>query len=87
MACAWTPILNKLMISGAKTGAALTAENEKDWKNIPGSHDIDIHNNHFFFHCTNADDVIYQGAKPEFEQFGPYIYHEFDIFTDIKYGQ
>lgn len=87
LACVWIPLLTKLTIKGAKDGAALTQANEKDWKDIPGNFDIDIHNDHYFFHCINPDDVIYKGAKPEFEQYGPYIYREYDIFTDVNYGQ
>lgn len=82
-ACAWIPILKSLVIKGAKDGAALTLENEPDWKDIPGNFDIDINNNHYLFHCTNPDDVIYRGLKPEFEQYGPYIYREYDLYTDI----
>jgi len=87
LACAWVPILKKLTISGAKDAAALTAENEKDWKNIPGNFDIDIHNDHYLFHCTNPDDVIYKGEKPQFEQYGPFIYREYDQYTDVSYGK
>lgn len=31
--------------------------------------------------------MIYKGAKPQLEEFGPYIYREYDIFTDLKYDQ
>ena len=30
---------------------------------------------------------MYGGAKPEFTEFGPYKYREFDNFTNLEYGQ
>ena len=44
-----------------------------------------ISNGHYFFNCSNADDVIYKGAKPVYEQYGPYLYKEYDVFTDVEY--
>ena len=35
----------------------------------------------------NADNVTYKGDKPVFEQYGPYIYREYDSFTNITYEQ
>jgi hypothetical protein len=87
LACAWVPILNKLVIIGAKQGAQLTKESEESWKDIPGHFDINLHNDHFFFHCLNADDVVYKGEKPMFEEYGPYIYREYDTYTNVKYDQ
>lgn len=87
MACAiaWIPLLNHLVISGAKEGAQINQANEETWKNIPGHYDILISNGHYFFNCSNSDDVIYKGVKPIYEQFGPYLYKEFDVFTDVQY--
>lgn len=70
-------------MNGAKEGAQLTADNEKAWKGIPGTYDINIHHNNYFFNCTNSNNVIYKGAKPELEQFGPYIYREWNTFDDV----
>ena len=87
LACGWVPLLGSLVLSGAKEAAALTEANDATWKNIPGTYDINIANEHFFFHCLNADNVTYMGQKPQFEQYGPYIYREHDVFTDVKYDQ
>ena len=87
LGCAWVPLLNKLVTIGAKQGAQLTKANEANWKGLPGHFDINLHNDHYFFHVLNADDVVYKGAKPQLEQFGPYIYREYDVFTDLKYDQ
>ena len=45
-----------------------------------------ISNSHYFFSCINYDEVIYKGEKPIFEEYGPYIYQEFDTFTNITYN-
>lgn len=31
--------------------------------------------------------MVYKGARPEFEEYGPYIYREYDTFSNIKYDQ
>ena len=82
----WSTFLTDMIIDGAKESAALTAANEKSWKDIPGAYDLVITNSHYFFHCTNSDDVVYKGLRPIFEEYGPYIYREYDIFTNITYG-
>ena len=87
LAAFWVAILNAVTHWGAKDGAALTKPNEQAWKDIPGHYDIDITHDNFFYNCTNADDVIYKGEKPIFEEYGPYIYREHEEFNNVKYDQ
>ena len=87
LGCFWPTLLHTMTVSGAKEGAALTKKNEPAWKGIPGQFDILLHNDHYFFHVLNPDDVVYKGMKPQFEEFGPYIYREWDNYTDVKYDQ
>ena len=37
------------------------------------------------YNCTNFDDVVYNGDAPEFMEFGPYVYREYDDYTVSKY--
>jgi hypothetical protein len=30
-------------------------------------------------------DVIYKNQKPEFMEFGPYVYREYDNYDDLNY--
>ena len=84
--CAFTPLAMEGVIKfAAKKGSQLTPENEKDWKGIPGTHDIGIYWRQYFYNCTNAEDVIYNNHKPEFKEFGPYTYREYDNYTDLVY--
>ena len=62
-------------------------ENEESWKGIPGHFDIDVARKNNFFSVKNPDEVIYQGKKPVFEQYGPYIYREYQVFEDVRYDQ
>ena len=80
------PFIMQAMIKhGAKDGAALTSANENMWKGIPGNFDILIVKKNYVYNCTNRDDVIYKGSKPVVEEFGPYIYREYDDFTNLQY--
>lgn len=31
-------------------------------------------------------DVVYKNAKPEFMEYGPYVYREYDNYTDLVYN-
>ena len=84
--CCFTPMtMEAILVSQAKKSAALTKDNEKDWKDIPGSNDIGIYWNQYFYNCTNAYNVTYRNHKPEFKEFGPYIYRESDTYTELVY--
>jgi hypothetical protein len=67
-------ILNALIAYGAEKGAALTADTEDNWNGIPGAHDILVTRNFYLYNCTNHEDVLFLGARPEFEEYGPYYY-------------
>ena len=69
----------------AKKSSQLSEANEADWKDIPGSHDIGIYWYMYFYNCTNPEDVTYKNAKPEFMEYGPYTYREFDTYNDLVY--
>ena len=78
-------LFDTLISAGAKKSAQLSQENEADWRNIPGTHDIGIYWNQYFYNCTNAEAVVYTNAQPEYQEFGPYIYREFDNYNDLNY--
>ena len=81
---AFTPYLvDSGVIYIAKQSSQLTAKNEKDWKDIPGHNDIGIYWDQYFYNCTNAHEVIYMQHKPEFKEFGPYKYQEYDNYTNL----
>ena len=82
----FTPkVMDSLLLYGAKQSAQLNAKNEPTWKDIPGAQDIGIYWRQYFYNCTNAEDVIYRSKKPEFMEFGPYVYREFDNYDDLNY--
>jgi hypothetical protein len=60
----WPFLINGLIKSGAKQGAALTADNAKMWKGVPGNFNVFLGRKTHMYNCTNHDDVIYKGAKP-----------------------
>ena len=37
------------------------------------------------YNCTNFEDVVFTGNAPEFMEFGPYVYREYDNYTDLNY--
>jgi len=84
--CFTPTAMDSILTWQAKKSSQLTKENEDDWKDIPGSNDIGIYWRQYFYNCSNAEDVVYTGAKPEFEEFGPYTYREWDSYTDVSWS-
>ena len=84
--CAFTPkAMDAVLVSQAKKTAQLTPANEQYWRGIPGKYDLGIYWNQYFYNCTNAMDVTYKNAKPEFQEFGPYVYREYDEYNNLNY--
>ena len=77
--------MDSLILFGAKKSSQLTPENEVNWKDIPGSNDIGIYWRMYFYNCTNAEDVVYKNHKPAYREYGPYVYREWDNYTDLVY--
>ena len=71
------------MMSEATTDTQLSDAN--DWSSFPGSKDVDIYWNQYFYNCTNMMEVVYTNAKPTFQEFGPYVYLESNDYTDMSY--
>jgi len=44
-------------------------------------------NSKYFYHCTNAEDVIYNGTEPIFEEYGPYIYKQSEDIKDVEHNK
>lgn len=70
-------IINALTTSGIKKETALSPDNLNQWKDIPGELDVLVYRKFHLFNCTNKDDVIYKGARPVLEEYGPFIYRDY----------
>jgi len=55
--CFTPKAFDSILVGQAKKGAYLTQANEADWDGIPGSRDLGIYWNQYFYNCTNAKDV------------------------------
>ena len=67
-------LMHKLMVDNAKKSALLTADNESKWKNVAGTDDVAIYWDQYLYNCSNAEEVIYKNAKPQFTEVGPFKY-------------
>ena len=56
------------------------------WKN-PASRDVRPLRSFTFFNLTNADEVLYKGAPPNYELLGPYVYEESMEKFDIRFSE
>jgi len=84
-ACFTPKVMDKVITSQAQKSAQLTEANEPIWDGIPGKYDIEIAWNHYLYNCTNFEDVVFKDAAPEFMEFGPYIYREYDTYDNLTW--
>eukprot|EP00347_Sterkiella_histriomuscorum_P022889 403336776 len=77
----WPFIIDSLVVSQSKDQAALGPDNMDQWKGIPGKFDIQLNRNTYLYNVVNRDDVIFNGAVPQVEEYGPFIYREYDDYS------
>ena len=70
---------------------ALTQNNEPFWEEQLSGRQADaaveINRFHYLYNCTNVLDVIFRGAKPVYQEIGPFEYSEENSYRDIVYNQ
>ena len=78
--------MGSVSLEQVQKGTQLTEQNQDRWTNM-ASDDIGIYWNQYFYNCTNMMDVIYTNAKPQFQEFGPYVYRETSDYKDLVYAK
>lgn len=86
-ACFIPLLMNNYMIHTAELQSTLTEENEKYWKDIPGSNNLSYYLSYYVYNCTNVEDVVFKNAKPNFTELGPIVYKESDTYENVTYNQ
>lgn len=81
-------IIDSLVRSHVQQSLVLSKDNQLRWTSLltGGNDDIPIQQSHFLYECTNFEDVIFSGGKPEFEEVGPFVYREVNRYEDVQYG-
>ena len=57
IACFTPKLMDSVITSQAQKSAQLTEANEKMWAGIPGEYDLELDWIHYFYNCTNYEDV------------------------------
>ena len=70
----------------AQEQVLMTNKNFELWGIIPGQSQVDMHRDHYLYNLTNPEDFLYNQAKPEFVEVGPYTYYEFQNYTNLNYS-
>ncbi|CDW87257.1 cd36 family protein [Stylonychia lemnae] len=77
----WPFIIDSLVKSQSKDQAALGKDNMDKWKDIPGKYDIQLNRKTYLYNAINREDVIFKGEVPTVEEYGPFIYREYDNYS------
>ena len=86
LAASWIPVFNEIRESLSEKHAIISKENQDRWLSLPGQDGKIVKHRFYFYNCTNSDDVIYKGVKPEFEEFGPYTYQEVSDYENVTFN-
>jgi hypothetical protein len=78
--------MDSVITSQAQKSAQLTEANKEMWAGIPGTYDLELDWIHYFYNCTNYEDVLFKNAAPKFKEFGPYTYREYDTFDNLTWA-
>ena len=78
-------VMNAAIAVGANGSVELSEKNAPDLLAIPGPYDVNIEWWHYLYGVTNLDDVVFKDAKPEYKEYGPFIYKETDTYTDLEW--
>jgi hypothetical protein len=62
------------------TQTVMSQDNQQKWANVPGDINYQLYWNHYLYNATNAYDVVFSNAMPQFTQQGPYVYQEYDTY-------
>ena len=55
--------------------AAVNKVNQENWDDVPGPFNVEVVKWTYLYDWTNQEDVILDGAKPEFTEVGPIPYY------------
>lgn len=64
----------------------LTEVNKDRWSLIPGTFNQEIYWNHYLWNVTNYWEVLFNNSMPQYEQKGPYVYMENDVYSNLDYS-
>jgi len=78
-------VFNNVMRTEVVPSVAVTKENQDQWDFIPGPENIEVIKETYIYNWTNADEVILDGAKPEFVEIEPIPYLNTQKFLDVNY--
>ena len=79
------PVLMSVLKDQVRTSTEMTENIHNIWGKVPGSmKGIPSHMYHFF-HITNPEAVLYNGATPVLTEMNGYVYQEFDDYIERSY--
>ena len=59
-ACFTPKLMDTVITDGARKNAQLTEANQDLWAGIPGKYDLELDWIHYFYNCTNYEDVSHR---------------------------
>lgn len=69
----------------AKEQIIMRNNNFNLWGIIPGQSEVNMRRMYYFYNFTNPKEFLYQNERPVFVEVGPYIYDEFQNYTNVNF--
>lgn len=78
-------IIENTLKKEAKDQIIMTPHNFNLWGLIPGQSEVSMRRRYYFYNFTNPKEFLYHNQRPEFIEVGPYIYNEYQNYTNLNY--
>ena len=78
--------IESVIKSKAEDQVIMGTQNFQLWGVIPGQSEVDMKRFYYLYNLSNPDDFLYNDAKPEFIEVGPYVYDEYQNYTNLNFS-
>lgn len=76
-------VLQNFILSESRSEALMQMSNQDLWGEVPGTSGANITRSFSLFNFTNPEGFIFRNETPIFHEVGPFIYEEYQNFTNV----
>ena len=77
--------IESIIKTKAQDQVVMTSNNFQLWGMVPGQSESKMQRLYYLYNLSNPDDFLYNNARPEFIEVGPYVYDEFQNYTNLNF--
>lgn len=78
-------VIENTIADTGRQKAIMQVSNQNLWGEVPGDTQANVTRQFFFYNFTNPEGFLYNNENPEFYEVGPYVYQEYQNFSNYNY--